>query len=178
MLNDANLANPTLTPGTANLTAPGATVSAPGASLSAPGASLSAPGASLSTPGLTASTPGLSTPATAVDPALTVPGATSGLTGVPGEVPISAPLGPDGLPGYPVADPMLSMPMASTPAPASGGLLSELSSAADQLGASQAIDLLKGVVVPSIMQAIKSAAPAAEAAAPAVAAPAAAAPTP
>ena len=34
-------------------------------------------------------------------------------------------------------------------------------SAVNQLGANQAIDLLKGVVVPSIMQAIKGAAPAA-----------------
>ncbi|MFZ0835152.1 MAG: hypothetical protein WAM92_19150 [Mycobacterium sp.] len=153
VLNDQALTNPGLTPGTASLTAPGATASLPGA---------------------TASLPGLSTPQAVVDPALTSPlGPTSGLTGVPGEVPISAPLGPDGFPGYPVADPLLAMP--STPAaPASGGLLSELSNAADQLGVGQAIDLLKGVVVPSIMQAIKSA-PAA-AAAPAVAAPAVAPP--
>jgi len=136
VLTDPALANPGLTPGTASLTAPSATVTMPG----------------------------LSTPQTAVDPALTSPlGTAPGLTGIPGEVPISAPLGPDGLTGYPVmGDPLLGM--ASTPAPASGGLLSELSAAADQLGAGQAIDLLKGVVVPSIMQAIKSAAPAAEAA--------------
>jgi hypothetical protein len=50
-----------------------------------------------------------------------------------------------------------------------GGLLSGLSNAASQLGATQAIDLLKGVVVPSIMQAIKAAS---------TAAPPAAAPTP
>ena len=67
-----------------------------------------------------------------------------------------------------MGDPLTAMP---STAPASGGLLSELSNAAEQLGASQAIDLLKGVVVPSIMQAIKSAAPAAEAA-PAAAVPA------
>jgi hypothetical protein len=60
---------------------------------------------------------------------------------------------------YPIlGDPSLGMPAAS-PAP-SGGLLSELSNAMNQLGATQAIDLLKGVLVPSIMQAIKSAAPA------------------
>ena len=39
----SNLANPRLTPGTANLTAPGATASRPGATASAPGASLSTP---------------------------------------------------------------------------------------------------------------------------------------
>jgi hypothetical protein len=100
-----------------------------------------------------------------------------GMTTAPGEVPISAPLGADPLAGtYPIlGDPTLgSMPAASTSG--SGGLMSELSNAASQLGATQAIDLLKGVVVPSIMQAIKSAAPAApEAAAAAVPAPA---PTP
>ena len=42
-----------------------------------------------------------------------------------------------------------------------GGLISDLSSAAQQLGVGQAIDLLKGVVMPSIMSAIQSAAPAA-----------------
>ncbi|MGZ4562761.1 MAG: hypothetical protein ACXVX6_04110 [Mycobacterium sp.] len=151
VLNDLSLANPGLTPGTATLPAPSATASLPGATASLPGA--------------TASLPGLSTPQAVVDPALTSPlGPTSGLTGVPGEVPITAPTGPDGLPGYPVADSMLAMPsMPSTTPPASGGLLSELTSAADNLGLSQAMDLLKGVVVPSITQAIKSAAPAAAA---------------
>ena len=134
VLGDTALANPGLTPGTATLTAPS----------------------------VTATPPGLITPPTPIDPAMTSPlGAAPGLTGVPGEVPIGA-LGPDGLAGYPVmGDPLTAMP---STAPASGGLLSELSNAAEQLGASQAIDLLKGVVVPSIMQAIKSAAPAAEAA--------------
>ena len=37
----------------------------------------------------------------------------------------------------------------------SGGLLDELSNTVSDLGASQAIDLLKGLVVPSITQAIK-----------------------
>ena len=85
---------------------------------------------------------------------------TPGATGQAGEVPISAPLAGDPLAGtYPIlGDPSLGMPAAS-PAP-SGGLLSELSNAMNQLGATQAIDLLKGVLVPSIMQAIKSAAPA------------------
>ena len=142
VLDNTALANPGLSPGTAALTAPS----------------------------VTATPPGLITPPAGIDPAMTSPlGAAPSPTGVQGEVPIGAPLGPDGLAGYPVmGDPLTAMP---STAPASGGLLSELSSAAEQLGASQAIDLLKGVVVPSIMQAIKSAAPAAEAA-PAAAVPA------
>jgi hypothetical protein len=71
--------------------------------------------------------------------------------------------GTDPLAGtYPIlGDPSVGMPPAQ-----SGGLISDLSNAASQLGASQAIDLLKGVVVPSIMQAIKSAGSAAPPAAP------------
>jgi hypothetical protein len=49
-------------------------------------------------------------------------------------------------------------------------LLGDLSSAAQSLGASQAIDLLKGMVMPAITGAIKSGVPAAAAAAPAAAA--------
>ncbi|MBS1692661.1 MAG: hypothetical protein JST91_10615 [Actinobacteria bacterium] len=112
----------------------------------------------LSTPSLAA--PGLSTPTTALDPALTPISAGTGLP-APGEVPISAPLGLDPTMGtYPVlGDPYLTAPMPAQPA--SGGLLGDLTSAADQLGAGQAIDLLKGVVMPAITSAIKSAAPAA-----------------
>ena len=59
---------------------------------------------------------------------------------------------------YPIlGDPSLA-PRTST---GGGGLISDLSSAAQQLGVGQAIDLLKGVVMPSIMGAIQSAAPAA-----------------
>ena len=36
-----------------------------------------------------------------------------------------------------------------------GGVIGDLSSAADELGAGQAIDLLKGMVMPAIMSAIK-----------------------
>ena len=39
-----------------------------------------------------------------------------------------------------------------------GGIISDITSAANQLGMGQAIDLLKGVVVPSITQAIQQAA--------------------
>ena len=53
----------------------------------------------------------------------------------------------------------------------SGGLIGDLSSMANELGAGQAIDLLKGMVMPAIMSAVKPpAAPAAAPAAPAAAA--------
>jgi hypothetical protein len=61
------------------------------------------------------------------------------------------------------------MPMA--PVESSGGIISDLSSAANQLGVGQAIDLLKGVLVPGITQAMQGAA-ASAAAAPVAAAPA------
>lgn len=165
------------TPGltTPGLTTPGLTT--PG--LTTPG--LTTPGLttpSLTTPGLTtpsATTPGLTTPSLTdpglTNPGLTTPGLTSpqvgagGLTpstgiGLPSEQPISAPLGP--VAGtYPIlGDPSLAVPSA----PASGGIISDLSSAANQLGVGQAIDLLKGVVMPSITQAIQGASSAAAAA--------------
>ena len=125
-------------------------------------------GPALTTPSLTA--PGLTTPSLTA-PGLTTPGLTSpqvgagGLTpstgiGLPSEQPISAPLGP--VAGtYPIlGDPSLAVPSA----PASGGIISDLSSAANQLGVGQAIDLLKGVVMPSITQAIQGASSAAAAA--------------
>ena len=144
-LNDATLTNPGLT--APSLTAPG-TPTIP----SVPPASVTAP--SLTTPGVTA--PGLNLPAANLNPALTSPtGLTPGLTSTPGEVPISAPIGLDPSAGtYPIlGDPTVGM----SSAPANNGLLGELSNVVQQLGASQAIDLLKGVVVPSIMQAIHSA---------------------
>ncbi len=176
---------------TPGLTAPGLTtpgLTAPG--LTTPG--LTTPG--LTTPGLT--TPGLTTPGLAdagltnpalTNPALTSPaGALPGLTtpaantglGLPGagEVPIANPIGLDPSAGsYPLlgGDPSLGLgaPAASS---GSGGLLGDLSSAAQTLGAGQAIDLLKGMVMPMITGAIAqgAAAPAAAAAAvPAAAAP-------
>jgi hypothetical protein len=54
----------------------------------------------------------------------------------------------------------------------SGGIISDLSSAANQLGVGQAIDLLKGVLVPGITQAMQGAAASAAAAPVAAAAPA------
>ena len=153
-----------LSPGltTPALTTPGLTT--PG--LTTPGLTTPA----LTTPGLTTpalTTPGLTTPQIGVDPLLTSPSA--GTIGLPIEQPISAPLGP--IAGtYPIlGDPSLGMPMA--PVESSGGIISDLSSAANQLGVGQAIDLLKGVLVPGITQAMQGAA-ASAAAAPVAAAPA------
>ena len=174
------LTNPGLT--TPGLTAPSLTtpgLTAP--SLTTPG--LTAPG--LTTPGLTApglTTPGLTTPGVSIppvtatgpaltdsgltnpaltNPALTSPAAVPGL-GLPNEQPISAPIGLDPALGtYPIlGDPSLgAMPMPA----GGGGIISSLTSAAQQLGVGQAIDLLKGVVMPSIMQGMKGGVPAAPA---------------
>jgi hypothetical protein len=138
--------------GTGLGTSPGLTT--PG--LISPG--LTTPG--LTTPGLT--TPGLTTP-DLVDPAVALPGlnGTAGGIGLasPGEVPIGLDPGLEGT--YPIlGDPLLG----PAPAAPSGGFVSDLMSAANQLGAGQAIDLLKGVVMPMITSAMK--APAAAAAAP------------
>ncbi|BBY26547.1 hypothetical protein [Mycolicibacterium sediminis] len=175
-LTTPGLTTPGLT--TPGLTTPGLTtpeLSTPG--LTTPG--LTTPG--LTTPGLT--TPGLTTPGTAtagLNPALTSPGLTpvASATGLPGvsEIPIADPIGLDPLSGsYPIlGDPSLGLPAAAPTG--GGGLVSDLSSAAQSLGAGQAIDLLKGLVMPAITSAMQNAAPAAAAAAPAAAA--AAVPTP
>ena len=117
------------------------------------------PATGLTTPPLT----GLTTPPAGTDPALTQLSPTAGLP-APGEVPISAPIGLDPSAGtYPI----LGNPsLAAAPASGGGGLMGDLTSAASQLGLGQAIDLLKGVVMPSIMSAMK---PGAIPAAPAVA---------
>jgi hypothetical protein len=185
-LTTPSLTTPSLTtPGltTPGLTTPGLTTPAlPAAtvpSLTTPG--LTTPG--LTTPALPAATvPSLTTPSLAT-PGLTTPqiGATPALTGpsVPGiglpiEQPISAPLGP--VAGtYPIlGDPTLGSTLTTPSATGSGGIISDLSSAANQLGVGQAIDLLKGVVMPGITQAMQNAG-AAAAAAPAATAPVAAA---
>lgn len=162
---------------TPGLTTPGLTtpeVTAPGATFT-PGSvttpSLTDP--ALTTPALTnpaltsplGETPGLTTPA--LDPALTPISNAAGLP-APGEVPISAPIGLDPLANtYPVVDPSLAMPGAMPASTGGGGIIGELSSMANQLGAGEAIDLLKGIVVPAIMSAVKPPVDAAAAAAPA-----------
>jgi hypothetical protein len=186
------LASPGLTaPG---LTAPGLT--APGAALTTPG--LTTPG--LTTPGLTTpglTTPGLTAPGLSVppvsattpgltdagltNPALTSPGLTSPSGAVPGlTTPVTStglgglgesPIGLDPAAGtYPILGGDPSLGLGAPDSGGSGGLLGDLSSAAQSLGASQAIDLLKGMVMPAITGAIKSGVPAAAAAAPAAAA--------
>jgi hypothetical protein len=89
--------------------------------------------------------------------------------GAPCEIPIGSPVGLDPSAGtYPIlgGDPSLGL---GAPAASSGssGLLGDLGSAAQTLGAGQAIDLLKGMVMPMITGAIQqgAAAPAAAAAA-------------
>ncbi|HEX5144902.1 MAG TPA: hypothetical protein VFW21_13635 [Mycobacterium sp.] len=177
------LGGTSLTPSAAPaLTTPGTAPSLTDPALANPG--LTSPG--LTTPAVTGATPGLATPpagvpnpaltapAAAANPALTAPGATPGL-GLPATAPITSPtgLGADPLAGtYPIlGDPSglgsgLGTGLGTSAAP-SGGIISDLSSAAQQLGAGQAIDLIKGMVMPSIMSAIQQAAPAAAAAAPA-----------
>jgi hypothetical protein len=168
-LGTSPLTSPSLTPALTNpLTTPGLTT--PPAAAPLTGAALTDPAL---TPGLTAATPGLTIPpAGTPNPALTAPGALPATTpglGLPTEQPISAPIGLDPAAGtYPIlGDPSLAAPVST----GGGGLISDLSSAAQQLGVGQVVDLLKGVVMPSIMSAAQSAAPAA--AAPAAAVPAA-----
>jgi len=141
------------TPGLAS--SPGLT---PG--LATPG--LATPG--LATPGVTPGlTPGLTAPSLAT-PGLTSPGLTPGLTSPtgfgaagasPSELPISDPIGLD--PGAAGTYPILGDPSLGAPAP-SGGLVSDMMSAANQLGAGQAIDLLKGMIMPGLMNAAHGAA--------------------
>jgi hypothetical protein len=155
-LTSPGLTTPGLTsPGLASpgLTSPGLT---PGAT---PG--LATPGL---TPGLTPTTPGLSTPgltSPGLTPGLSTPGAFNPTTGAgglstPGELPISDPVGLDPSSGtYPIlGDPSLG----AAPAAPSGGLVSDVMSAANQLGAGQAIDLLKGMILPGLTQAAHGAA--------------------
>ncbi|CAM4389983.1 hypothetical protein MB901379_04814 [Mycobacterium basiliense] len=167
-LTSPGLTSPGLTsPG---LTTPGLTPSTPG-SLALPGTTISpTPGAGVN-PALTSPTglaPGLTSP-TGLDPAL----------GGANEIPITTPAaldpGADGT--YPIlGDPTLGYGPATSPIGSGagtglgstgggGGLLNDVMQAANQLGAGQAIDLLKGVLMPSIMQAVQSGGAAAPAAA-------------
>jgi hypothetical protein len=164
-LTTPGLTTPGLTPGaTPGLTTPGLT---PGATpgLTTPGLT---PGATpgLTTPGLTpGATPGLTTPgltSPGLTPGLTSPNAFDPATGAgglsnPSELPISDPVGLD--PGAGGTYPILGDPSQLGGAPAqSGGLVSDMMSAANQLGAGQAIDLLKGMILPGLTQAAHGAA--------------------
>jgi hypothetical protein len=165
----SGLASPGLTSpgfGTPGLASPG--LATPG--LTSPG--LTSPG--LTTPGLTPGatpglTPGLTDPSLA-SPGLTSPGLTPGPaspTGFgpagagglsnPSELPISDPIGLD--PGAGGTYPILGDPsLGGAPSGGSGGLVSDMMSAANQLGAGQAIDLLKGMIMPGLMNAAHGAA--------------------
>jgi GLTT repeat (6 copies) len=160
-LTSPGLTSPGLT--TPGLTTPGLT---PGATpgLTTPGLT---PGATAGlTPGLTSgATPGLSTPgltSPGLTPGLTSPSAFDPVTGAgglssPSELPISDPVGLD--PGAGGTYPILGDPSSLGGAPApSGGLVSDMMSAANQLGAGQAIDLLKGMILPGLTQAAHGAA--------------------
>jgi GLTT repeat (6 copies) len=175
-LGSPDLASPGLmSPGLASpgLTSPGLT--SPG--LTTPG--LTTPG--LTTPGLTpGATPGLTTPGLTpgaapgltpgATPGLTTPGLTPGLTSPsafdpvtgagglsnPSELPISDPVGLD--PGAGGTYPILGDPSLGAAPAQSGGLVSDMMSAANQLGAGQAIDLLKGMILPQLQQAAHGAA--------------------
>nr|WP_248913504.1 PirG [Mycobacterium intracellulare] len=177
-LGTPGLTNPGLTsPG---LTSPGLTspgLTSPG--LASPG--LTNPGAAPTTPGLTApgalpATPGagIATPGAGLNPALSNPGLTSPAGVAPGlgsptlspsEVPIDSGAGLD--PGVGGTYPILGDPSTfgnaspigggtglggGSGSGASGGLVNDVMQAANQLGAGQAIDLLKGLVMPAITQ--------------------------
>ncbi len=139
--------------GTPGLASPGLT--SPG--LTSPGLTpgLTAPGAL--TPGVP--TPGMpATPGAGLNPALTSPaGLTPGGLGGANEVPISAPMdaGADG--SYPIlGDPSTlgGSPLGGAGGGGgSGGLVNDVMQAANQLGAGQVMDLLKGVMMPAITQA-------------------------
>src|SRR5271154_1754628 len=154
-LTSPGLTTPGLTPGaTPGLTTPGLT---PGAT---PGLTpgLTSPGL---TPGLTSgATPGLSTPgltSPGLTPGLTSPSAFNPVTGAGGsEVPISDPVGLD--PGAGGTYPILGDPNVGAAPAQSGGLVSDMMSAANQLGAGQAIDLLKGMILPQLQNAAHGAA--------------------
>ena len=167
-LGSPDLASPGLTsPGLTSpgLTSPGLTtpgLTSPG--LTTPGLT---PGATpgLTTPGLTAgATPGLSTPgltSPGLTPGLTSPGAFDPATGTgglsnPSELPISDPVGLD--PGASGTYPILGDPNVGAAPAQSGGLVSDMMSAANQLGAGQAIDLLKGMILPQLQNAAHGAA--------------------
>ena len=173
-LTTPGLVSPALTDpaGTAAATVPGLTDAAGLTTPGGPTAGLTVPGVGdLANPALT---PGGTAPIGLGTTDLTSPLGVGNPIGLPGEQPIAAPIGL-GADTYPIlGDPSLGgLGGLGTGMPASKpGLISDLSSAANSLGAGQAVDLLKGVLMPTIMGAIKSAGPAA-AAAPAAVAPAA-----
>jgi hypothetical protein len=174
-LNQPISASPLTAPGLSPLTSP-SPLTVPGLSTAPAAAPLTGtaltdpaltPANSALTPlGTTAAIPGLTIPPAATpDASLTAPGALPATTpglGLPTEFPISTPVEGDPAALYPILG-----GSSIAPAPAStggGGLISDLSSAAQQLGVGQVVDLIKGMVMPSIQSAVQAAAPAAAAA--------------
>jgi hypothetical protein len=155
--------------GTTGLPSMGMTPATPG--LATTGALPTTPGALPTTPGALPTTPGAGMNPALSNPSLTSPaGIAPGLGGT--EVPIgalqtgAAPAGLDPSPGADGMYPILGDP--STLGSGSplgtgglggggnggGGLVNDMMQAANQLGAGQAIDLLKGLVMPAIMQGV------------------------
>ena len=124
-------------PGTPGLTSPGALTQTPGTGLNP-----------LASPGLTS-------------PAGLTPG---GAGSSPNEVPITADPGADGT--YPILGDPSTLGGGGAGTGGSGGLVNDVMQAANQLGAGQAIDMLKGLVMPAIMQASHGGAPGAAGALP------------
>ena len=177
-LGTTGLTNPGVTgPGLLSPAAASPSLASPGLPITTPGAA-ALPGALPTTPGALPTMPGAlpTTPGAGLNPALSNPGLTSpaGITpGVgaqtlsPSEVPIDSQTGLDPGAGgtYPIlGDPSTlggASPIASGggngPAASSGGggLVNDVMQAANQLGAGQAIDLLKGLVMPAIMQGVQ-----------------------
>jgi hypothetical protein len=156
-LTSPGLTTPGLTSGTTpGLTTPGLTTpgltsgTTPG--LATPGLT---PGAA--TPGLPgATTPGLTTPGL-TSPGLTAPNGFDPATGVGLTNPSELPAG-DGLDPSGGTYPILGDPNVGAAPAQSGGLVSDMMSAANQLGAGQAIDLLKGMILPQLQNAAHGAA--------------------
>ena len=163
-LTDPALTNPALTDPAAT-PAPGGPAGMPGLGDEATAGTNPALNPALTSPA--GATPGgLTTPPVAgLDPLATTPISNGTGLPAPGEIPISAPIGLDPAAGtYPILGGDPGLGLGTMPASTgSSGLIGELSNAANQLGAGQAIDLLKGVVMPMITSAMK---PAAAAAAP------------
>lgn len=149
--------------GTPGLTSPGTPgLTAPNTGLGTPG--LTAPGTGLTNPALT--NPALTSP-TGLAPGQTSPTGLNPLGTTPGEVPITAPAsldpGADGT--YPILGDPSTLGGTSPISPigtgnggtnAGGGLVNDFIQAANQLGVNQVVDLLKGVLMPAIMQGVQN----------------------
>ncbi|WP_197520809.1 PirG, partial [Mycobacterium sp. E2238] len=148
-LTSPGLASPGLTPTTPGLTAPGALPTTPGAGVATPGAGLNP---ALSNPGLTSPAgvaPGLGTPTAAGEVPITAPASLD--PGADGTYPILGDPSSFGN-GSPLGGGGTGLGGGGGSSSGGGGLVNDVMQAANQLGAGQAIDLLKGLVMPAITQ--------------------------